>query len=196
MAARTKSTAPLTQELNWYGLPMLGYKEAVPCTGVWLQDQLAIEGLCFRIGHLPAEGGLGKFGHYKNCVDLTYNHPDRQSFKKFLWHDWAIRASRAFCDELEVTLAGSASSGKTNPAALWGVMNYLIDPTHVKVVTLTTTIKEAKDRIWKEVMEFWDAVPNGPGKLLKSFNQIQGLSFDGVSYGTTSGITLAAADKS
>src|SRR6478735_8593350 len=109
MAARTKPTSPLTQELNWYGLPMLGYKESVILSGNHLQDQLAIEGLCFRIGHLPAEGGLGKFGHYKNAVDLTYNHPDRQSFKKFLWHDWAIRASRAFCDESETNLAGSAS---------------------------------------------------------------------------------------
>lgn len=182
--------------LEFYGLKALGYADAIPLSGDWLRDQLTIEGLCFRIKHDPAEGGLGAFEHFRNAVDLIYNDKSRKSPKRFIWHDWAEMAIREFSANLEVGLAGSASSGKTSPAALWAVVNYLLDPTHVKVLTFTTTIKEAKDRIWKEVIEFWEAVPNGPGKLLKSTNQIQGLNFSGDGFGTSSGLYLYAADKS
>lgn len=193
---KTPAKPDQSQDLEWYGLGQLGYAEAIPLTGSWLRDQLTIEGICFRIGHRPEEGGLGRYRHYKNAVDLIYNHPERESRKKFLWHEWSEDTSYELCNRHECAMAGSSSSGKTTPAALWAVVNFILDPTHVKVLALSTTIKEAKDRIWKEIIEFYEAVPNAPGKAVKSMNQIQGPNYDYSSFGTSSGIYLSAADKS
>lgn len=88
------------------------------------------------------------------------------------------------------------NSGKSSPAALWAVANYQMDPTHTKVLILSTTIKGAKDRVWKDMTEFWDSSPHKFGKFLKSTNEVQGLNFDEVTYGYTSGIFLHAAEKS
>ena len=185
------------KEVDYYGLADLGYADSLPLSGDYSRDQLAIERFAFRIGHSPTEGGLGKFEHFRRFMDLIYNRPG--SYKKFLWHDWSEWAIRKFCEESEVGMAGSASSGKTAPAAFWAVGNYLADPTHVKVFCFSTTIKEAKDRIWKEVVEYWNSAPEADGKVGKhntSLNQILGLSYSGKGFGTSSGIYLYAADKS
>lgn len=188
---------PRQKEVEFYGLASLGYADAIPLSGDYHRDQLAIERFAFRIGHSPAEGGLGKFEHFRNFIDLVYNRAG--SYKKFIWHDWSDWFIRKCCEELEVGAAGSASAGKTAPAALWAVGNYLADPTHTKVFCFSTTIKEAKDRIWKEVVEFWNSAPQADGKVGKynqSLNHIQGLNYSGKGFGTSSGIYLYAADKS
>jgi len=195
----TRGRPPKTVEaepvVNYYGLLNLGFEDALPPSGDYRRDQIAIEALAFRISHDPMEGGLGKFRHCKNLIDLLYNHPEAESYKRFLWHEWSDAAIKEFCENYEVGLAGSTSSGKTNPAGLWAVLNFLVDPTHTKVFCLSTTIKEAKDRIWKEVVEYYEAIPNGPGNYLKSLNCIQGPSLSGKGFGTTSGIYLVAADR-
>lgn len=185
------------KEVEFYGLAALGYADAVPLTGDYFRDQLAIERLAFRIGHSSAEGGLGKFEHFKRFADLIYNREG--SYKRFIWHEWSEWFLRKCCEEAEIAAAGSASSGKTAPAAFWAVNSYLADPTHTKVFCFSTTIKEAKDRIWKEVVEFWNAAPEAEGKVGKynqSLNQILGLNYSGKGFGTSSGIYLYAADKS
>ena len=46
---RTRATS---RKINFYGLEHLGYRELIPLTGDWASDQLSIEMVCFRIGHL------------------------------------------------------------------------------------------------------------------------------------------------
>lgn len=196
MARTPKATVlPEPEELNFYGLQRLGFDE-IPLADNWIDAQRQIESICFRIGHRVEEGGLGKFQHFKNYVDLTWNHPARKSNKIFVWNEWSERPLRKFCVEQEVGIAGAASSGKSSSAALWIVANYLMDPTHIKALALSTTIKGAKDRVWKEIVEFWEAAPHKFGKFLKSTNEVQGLNFDESTYGYTSGIFLHAAEKS
>lgn len=180
--------------LNTYGLPALGYEGLD--SGNWLQDQLLIEAMCFRIGLRPDEGGLGKFQHFKNYVDLLWNNPDLGGSKRAVWNPWTDKMLEEACHEDFLGVGGCASAGKSSPFALWGVANYVMDPTHTKVFVMSTTIKLAKDRIWKEVREFWGAVQNLPGKLLDSTNEIKGLNYEKTGYGDSSGIRLMATEKS
>ncbi len=180
--------------LETYGLAALGYDGFD--TGNYLEDQLLVEATCFRIGLRPDEGGLGKFGHFKRYVDLLWNNPDLGSTKKAVWNPWTDRMLEEACYENMLSCAGCASAGKSSPFALWGVANYVMDPTHVKVFMASTTIKLAKERIWKEAREFWGAIQNLPGKLLDSTNEIKGLSYDKKGYGDSSGIRLIATEKS
>jgi hypothetical protein len=84
----------------------------------------------------------------------------------------------------------------SDPAALYGVVRYSVDPTHTLVMMMSTTIQGAKKRVWKTLREYWESVNGLPGKALWSSNEIRGLNYRGDSYGTSSGIYLLAADQS
>lgn len=185
---------PIPKVLNTYGLAALGYDGFD--TGNYLEDQLLVESTCFRIGLRPDEGGLGKFGHFKRYVELTWNNPDLGGMKNPVWNPWTDKMIEEACHENFLSVGGCASAGKTDPFALWVVGNYIMDPTHTKIFVASTTIKLAKDRIWKQIKEYWGAIPQLPGKLLDSTNEIKGLSYDKKNFGDSSGIRLLATEKS
>lgn len=187
----------LEPKLNFYGLKRLGYDETnLPITGDWKRDQLMLEGLCLRIGHKPEEGGLGKFFHFKNYVDIAWNAPDSGSMVKFIWNTMTNKMLIKAHEEEELAVAGATSIGKSSPFALYAVVSYIIDPTHVTCLVLSTTIAGAKKRIFKNVREYWDSIPNLPGKPLWSSNSIMGLNYNGDGYGDSSGIYLLASEQS
>jgi hypothetical protein len=179
-----------------YRMEDLGYE--FPVTGNWLRDQLEVEFACFRIGHERKHGGLGKFGHFKRIVDLLWNNPELECQKKFIHNPWATRMLQKACDKdiEELGVAGPTSAGKSDPFALWAVVNYIADPTHVKVLVMSTTLDGAKLRIWKSVREYIEALPDFPGKKLWSTNRISGPTYDGTGFGESSGLLLLASEKS
>jgi len=167
-------------------------------TGDETADQLACECFAFRTGRTIEQGGLGKFLHFKHIVDLLWNNPELGCNKRFVWNEWAEGIFRDLCDNKYYALSGSASSGKSDPLALWAIVNYISDPTHCKVLVMSTTIDGAKQRIWKTLIEYWREIPDFEkiGKFLDSRNIIKGLNYDGVTFGDSSGIRLVATDKS
>ena len=184
-------------QINLYGLRKLGYDEqSLGLTGNVLEDQIAIEATCIRIEHKEYEGGLGSFGHFKNYVDLLWNNPDSGSMKRCIWNPWANKMFRKMLSESELSIAGSTSAGKSDPAGLYAVVRYTTDPTHTLVLVMSTTISGAKKRIWKTVREYWESISNLPGKLLSATNEIKGLNYRGTDYGNSSGIYLIASEQS
>lgn len=342
--------------LNYYGLKRLGFGEDYfQLTGDPTRDQIQIESLCFRISHEEHEGGMGRFGHFKNYVDLTWNNPKSGSMKRCIWNPWANRMFRKMCEEQELGIAGCTSAGKcwglgtyvmmydrstkpveqiqpgdvvmgddgtprvvqevhrghgpmlkvtprdrgrkpwrctpnhvmvfrsvyrpmevfhqeaadfvggpksylgefrmfrphdsvmrkilpdtdenhlalrpeqfgftvepdgeddwvgfsvdgnhrflladftvvhnSDPAALYGVASYTMDPTHTLVLVMSTSIKEAKKRIWKTVREYWEGIPHLPGKAAWATNEIRGLNYAGTGFGESTGIYLLAAEQ-
>jgi len=185
-----------TKELEWYGLKTLKYGKSIPITGHWLADQLRIECIAFRIAHMHCDGGLGKFGHFRRIVDLLWNNKDQPSPKRFIWNSWAEKMLRKACECDELGVAGPTSAGKSDPFALWAVVNYVVDPTHTRVLVMSTSIGGAKLRIWKTLKEYINALPEYPGKPLWSTNQILGPEYSGKGYSESAGILLLAGEKS
>lgn len=194
MPPTTKAPVP---ELQWFGLKKLGFDETcVPLTGNYKKDQLALHMLAYRIGHKPEEGGLGKFGHMKAGVDGMWNDPESGSMIRFVWNTWANKMLIKACEEEELCVAGPTSAGKSGPFGMYAVWEYVCDPTHVTCLIMSTTITGAKKRIFKNIKEMWESIPNLPGKALWSTNAIQGLNYSGEGYGESSGIYLLASEKS
>lgn len=129
-------------------------------------DPLNIELYAFREGFTVESGGLGKAQHFKNVVNFLWGKSNR--VKKFVWHPWAEELLDALCDNTYVGAAGCASSGKTELAAIWGIVNFLCAPNNTMVILVSTTLKSARQRIWGSVVQFWQAVPGLPGKLVDS----------------------------
>lgn len=193
----TTAAASDEEPLNWYGLNEFGYDSTcIPLTGDRDKDQLTIEGICFRISHAEHEGGLGRAGHFKQIVDLLWNNPNADSRKRYTWGPWGERMIAEMCECEELGVAGCGSAGKSDPASLYAIVSYLVDPTHTLVIMMSTTVKEAKRRIWKTFREYWLGVKNLPGKPLWSTNEIRGLDYNAQDFGESSGIYLMAGDKS
>ena len=195
--AKTTTSPSASEPLNWYGLKAFGIgPDSIGLTGNRTSDQLAIEMICFRISHAEHEGGLSRFGHFKEIVQLLWNNPENESMKRYTWGPWGERLLEEMCNEPELCVAGCANAGKSDPTALYAIVSYISDPTHVKVIMMSTTIKEAKHRIWRTLKEYWLGIKNLPGRALWSTNEIRGLDYSGESYGDSSGIYLMAGDKS
>lgn len=189
------------KQLNWYGLPSIGYDEYLrpQLQGDLLTDQFAIESWCFRMGMTRAEGGLGKFGHFKNIVDLLWNNADIPSPKRFIWNSWAEKILRLCCEHSELCVAGAANSGKSEVFALWGVVNYLVDPTHALVFMMSKTLGGARQRIWKSVRQYFDALDSViayPGKPQWSLDKVLGPNYQESGFDEASGVFLFAGEQS
>lgn len=189
------------KQLNWYGLPAIGYDEYLrpQLSGNILTDQFAIESWCYRMGMTRAEGGLGKFGHFKQIVDLLWNNEDLASRKRFVWNAWAEKILHLCCEHDELCVAGAANSGKSDVFALWGVVNYLVDPTHALVFMMSKTLSGARQRIWKYVRQYFDALEatvGYPGKPQWYSDKILGPNCQESGFSEASGMFLFAGEPS
>lgn len=117
--------------------------------------------------------------HFKNIVKMYWGP---KSKKHFVWNPWNERMLEACCSHKFVSLSGCAASGKTDFAAVWGIVNWLAMPT--KTVVLFTSVSLAKSRqgIWGRVEEYFDAanqvakafkLPKLPGKSISSMAKIR-----------------------
>jgi hypothetical protein len=157
-------------------------------------NELTMELYAFLQGRSPEDGGLGKFEHCRRAVDLLWNNPDEPTSRQFIWSPWAEDMVWEACENRYLSVAGCASSGKSDTAAMWGIINYLAAPYDTLVICTSTTLREARRRIWKSVTELWSAKKGLPGKLVPSLGQIKGLSRDGGFWEST-GIVLVPAEK-
>lgn len=153
-----------------------------------------IELHAYRLGRTEEQGGLGKFQHLKNVIDLIWN--SGKTSRTFIWSPWAEDMLRQMCDHSYVSVAGCASSGKSDSAAVWAIVEYLAGPTDTMVLVTSTTLGEARRRIWKSISELWNSVAPGtlPGKMVDSLGMIKGLDPQG-NYTSASGIALVSAEK-
>ena len=155
-------------------------------------NDLTIELYAFRNQLTEEQGGLGAYRHFKNIVDLLWNR--KSSSRKFIWSPWAEEMIQHACENKYLAIAGCASSGKSDSYALWAIVSYLAAPTETLVLLTSTTLREARRRVWKSIEEFWMACPGLPGKLVSSLGQIKGMSKDGGFWEGT-GLVLVPSEK-
>jgi hypothetical protein len=145
-------------------------------------------------------GRLTRFDHFKNAVDLLWN--TETSSRKVVWNEWTERMLRAMIDNKFVGLAGAGSSGKSDSAACFIIVDYLSAPTERMWLVCSTTLAGARGRIWKSVTELWNALQakwdlegvQGIGKMVQSKGRIMGLDVHG-NFTESTGIWLIAAGK-
>ena len=95
--------------------------------------------------------------------------PESGATKKFVKHPWAEDMAEACCYHKEVGLSGCASSGKSDFLAIWGIVNWFADPEQTKVFFTSTSLKDARKRVWGSVRDYWvNASIPLPGKLIDS----------------------------
>lgn len=145
-------------------------------------------------------GRLTKFEHFKNAVDLLWNYDG--STRKIVWNEWTERMLKGMIYNKFTGLAGAGSSGKSDAAAVFAIVDYLSAPSYRMWLVCSTTLAGARGRIWKSVTELWNALEakwerDGsafPGKMVQSKGRIVGIDETG-RYSEAVGIWLIAAGK-
>lgn len=127
-------------------------------------SRLDMELWCFRTGRPVEKGGMGKAEHFWNIVALLWgkNNPIRNRSKYFVRNPWSEDIIDALCANRYVGIGGCAGSSKSETLALWVLVNFLCNPRHTLCIVLSTSLKEARQRIWGYILEFVRAIP-APG---------------------------------
>lgn len=129
---------------------------------------LDIELYCFRTGRTVDQGGLGKAEHFWKVISFLWgpNNPVGNRTKIFIRNPWSEDMIDEACAHRYIGVGGPANCSKSETYALWLLVNYLADPRNVLGVVLSTSLKEARKRIWGSLVDFVRAIPT-PGLPLK-----------------------------
>lgn len=148
-------------------------------------SDLDIELYCFKTGRKEDEGGLGKYNHMRNAIDLLWNY--KGSHTPFIWTPWSERILKLYCDKDILCLGGGASSGKSHIMAAMAWVEYLSSPTDTMCLISSTTIEGAKMRIYRSIQELHR--DEFPCKMLVN-GVIKGIRSSGSGYTEASGIRI------
>ena len=160
-------------------------------------DLLHIELECFRVGLTVEDGGLGMYAHAKNAINLLFNW-DKDEEPGFIWTPESELFIERACEWKYLAVCGSGSSGKSYPAAAWGLLKFVCSPKNTKVLMTSTSISAGCDRVWGATIEMYSRMPESMrsfSKLNDSKHLIKYIGDDeNVKQGTRRGLELIAAE--
>jgi hypothetical protein len=120
--------------------------------GVWwsiTKDDLSIEMDVILTGGSWKNAKTGKICgnglpfHWRRAIELIW--------PEIVWHDWNKMIIEAYLAHRTTIIIGPASSGKTNTAALIGLLNYYLNPSSSTTLVCSTTREMLENRIWGEM---------------------------------------------
>jgi hypothetical protein len=133
---------------------------------------VTIELVAFREGFSPERGGLGKYAHFRKIVEMLWPYDKKKNKDGFQWNPWAERIFEAACEHRFLGISGPKSSSKTHCIGIWGLVNWLADPFNTLVLVTTTSVREARKRMWGVIRERHLQVPGLPGKIIDSMGKL------------------------
>lgn len=110
-------------------------------------------------------------------------------------HPWAEKMIRAALEDKYLAIGGSASSGKSHTMAAWGILQWLSRPQDTLVLMTSTTLREARKRIWGSVMSLLSVIEGAPVKIRDSIGNAAYVDGNGTLI-ERAGLSLIAAEKS
>ncbi len=118
-------------------------------------ERPSFDGSGWKPARMPYEGE-GRYQHFEKIVRMIFP-------KSFEWHEWSEKAARAFCSNKRVALCGCGGSGKSTTAAMYALIWWLAAPGDSAVLIASTTIEQAKKRIWKNIRQYYTEFVNKAG---------------------------------
>lgn len=162
---------------------------------------LEVELYCYRHGHTPEHGGLGRAGHFRKVAEMLWpTHKD--SPKQFIWHPWAEKMNTVVHEHPitkqpypHVGISGAGSSGKTDYMAVYALINWMCDSLNTLVLCTSTDLKASRKRIWGSIVQYYQPIASIlPAKLVDSMGILRTDDGSGV-FNDKSGIALIAGEK-
>lgn len=118
------------------------------------------------------KGGLGKEQHFWNVVETLWPYHLKKNPSGFQRNPWADEQIVELCKWNYLGISGPKSSAKTEVVGLWGLVNWYSAPFDTLVLVTTTSVREARKRMWGRVRERHMQARVMPGKLVDSMGKL------------------------
>tara|TARA_R100001443_G_scaffold74722_1_gene82373 strand:+ start:9815 stop:11581 length:1767 start_codon:yes stop_codon:yes gene_type:complete len=130
--------------------PRINTKQKMDVGGFILPPTNTLTGLLYGFHH-HTDHDAREYYFWRLCDEL-FNNPDLVAEPLMVRHPWAEEMIRAVIENKYVAIGGAASSGKSHTLAAWGVLSWLAQPQDTLVLLTSTTLREARKRIWGSVI--------------------------------------------
>ena len=137
---------------------------------------------------------MAKEYYFWRVCDELWNNDDLPE-KLMVRHPWADRMIKNAIRNKYLAVGGSASSGKSHTMAAWGIVNFLSQPQNTLILVTSTTLREARKRIWGSIISLLTVVEDAPIKIRDSIGNIAYINEKGDLI-EKAGLSLIAAEKS
>ena len=132
--------------------------------------------------------------YFWRVADLLWNRDDLPEHM-FLKHPWAEQIIRECIDNKYLAVGGAASSGKSHTLAGYGIITWLAKPRDTLVLMTSTTLREARKRIWGSVISLLSVIDGAPINIRDSIGSANYIDENGQTF-DRAGLSLIAAEKS
>ena len=132
--------------------------------------------------------------YFWRVADLLWNRDDLPEHM-FLKHPWAEQIIRECIGNKYLAVGGAASSGKSHTLAGYGIISWLARPRDTLVLMTSTTLREARKRIWGSVISLLSVIDGAPINIRDSIGSANYVDENGQTF-DRAGLSLIAAEKS
>jgi hypothetical protein len=160
--------------------------------GLMIQPTSLLTALLYGFAHHPNDKAK-EFYFWRICDEL-WNREELPE-PMMVRHPWAEKMIRAAIKHKYLAVGGSASSGKSHTMAAWGIVQWLSQPRDTLVLMTSTTLREARKRIWGSVMSLLSVIDGAPIKIRDSIGNAAYVDENGTLI-ERAGLSLIAAEKS
>jgi hypothetical protein len=160
--------------------------------GLMIQPTSLLTALLYGFAQHPNDKAK-EFYFWRICDELW--NRDELPEPMMVRHPWAEKMIRAAIKHKYLAVGGSASSGKSHTMAAWGIVQWLSQPRDTLVLMTSTTLREARKRIWGSVMSLLSVIDGAPIKIRDSIGNAAYIDENGTLI-ERAGLSLIAAEKS
>jgi hypothetical protein len=132
--------------------------------------------------------------YFWRVADMLWNRDDLPE-KMFVRHPWAEKIIHECINERYLAIGGAASSSKSHTLAGYGIIKWMAKPRDTLILMTSTTLREARKRIWGSVMNLLAVIDGAPINVRDSIGSANYVDANGVTF-ATAGLSLIAAEKS
>jgi hypothetical protein len=160
--------------------------------GLLIRPTSLLTALLYGFANHPKD--LAREFYFWRICDELWNREDLPE-PMMIRHPWAEQMIRMAIKHKYLAIGGSASSGKSHTMAAWGIVNWLCQPADTLVLMTSTTLREARKRIWGSVISLMSVIDGAPCRIRDSIGNIAYIDPNG-NLIERAGLSLIAAEKS
>jgi hypothetical protein len=132
--------------------------------------------------------------YFWRCADLLWNRDDLPEHM-FIKHPWAEKIIHECIGNKYLAIGGAASSSKSHTLAGYGIIRWMAQPRDTLVLLTSTTLREARKRVWGSVISLLSVIDGAPINVRDSLGSANYIDDKGVTF-DRAGLSLIAAEKS
>ena len=160
--------------------------------GILIPPTNTLTALLYGFAHHEAHRAR-EYYFWRLCDEL-WNHDDLPE-PLMVRHPWAEEMISAVIRNKYVAIGGAANSGKSHTMAAWGILNWLSAPRDTLILLTSTTLREARKRIWGSVISLLMVIEGAPIRIRDSIGNASYVNEAGTLI-ERAGLSLIAAEKS